>query len=123
MMISFIFCGGGAAEGHVHSDVRFAFKLKICSSFNVWFGGLVAKSCPTLCDCMDCSPPGSSVHGIFQARMLEWIAISFSILMCYFNYVTESDNCGLIWVWVFFPLENRIIMFIVKRLLNVPLTD
>ena len=34
--------------------------------------------CPTLCDPVDCSPPGSSVHGIFQARVLEWIAISFS---------------------------------------------
>ena len=32
----------------------------------------------TLCDPMDCSPPGSSVHGIFQARMLEWVAISYS---------------------------------------------
>ena len=40
--------------------------------------GLVAKSCPTLCHPMDCSPPASSVHGIFQARILEWIAISFS---------------------------------------------
>ena len=38
----------------------------------------VAKSCPTLCDPMDCSLPGSSVHGIFQARVLEWVAISFS---------------------------------------------
>ena len=35
-------------------------------------------SCPTLCDPMDCSLPGSSVHGIFQARILEWVAISFS---------------------------------------------
>ena len=41
---------------------------------------LVAQSCPTLCDPMDCSLPGSSVHGIFQARVLEWIAISFSII-------------------------------------------
>ena len=40
--------------------------------------GLVAHSCPTLCDPMDCSPPGSSVHDILQARVLEWIAISFS---------------------------------------------
>ena len=39
---------------------------------------LVAKSCPTLCDPMDSSPPGSSVHGIIQARILECIAISFS---------------------------------------------
>ena len=38
----------------------------------------VAQSCPTLCNPMDCSPPGSSVHGIFQARVLEWVAISFS---------------------------------------------
>ena len=39
---------------------------------------LVAQSCPTLCNPMDCSPPGSSVHGILQARILEWAAISFS---------------------------------------------
>ena len=38
----------------------------------------VAQSCPTLCEPMDCSLPGSSVHGIFQAIVLEWIAISFS---------------------------------------------
>ena len=38
----------------------------------------VAQSWPTLCDPTDCSLPGSSVHGIFQARVLEWIAISFS---------------------------------------------
>ena len=40
--------------------------------------GEVAQSCPTLCDPMDCSPPGSSVHGILQARILEWVAISSS---------------------------------------------
>ena len=34
------------------------------------------KSCPTLCDPMDCNPPGSSTHGIFQARVLEWVAPS-----------------------------------------------
>ena len=39
---------------------------------------LVAQSCPTLCEPMDCSPPGSSVHGIVQARILEWVAVSFS---------------------------------------------
>ena len=38
----------------------------------------VAQLCSTLCDPMDCSPPGSSVHGIFQARILEWRAIPFS---------------------------------------------
>ena len=40
--------------------------------------GEVAQSCPTLHDPMDCSPSGSSVHGIFQARVLEWGAIAFS---------------------------------------------
>ena len=39
----------------------------------------VTQSCPTLCDPMDCSSPGSSVHGIFQARVLEWGAIAFSV--------------------------------------------
>ena len=38
----------------------------------------VAQSCPTLSDPMDCSLLGSSVHGIFQARVLEWVAIAFS---------------------------------------------
>jgi len=38
----------------------------------------VAQLCPTLSDPMDCSLPGSSVHGIFQARVLEWGAIAFS---------------------------------------------
>ena len=40
--------------------------------------GLLDKSCSTLCNPMDCSPPGSSVHGIFQARILEWVASAFS---------------------------------------------
>ena len=38
----------------------------------------VAQACPTLRDPMDCSPPGSSVHGIFQTEVLEWDAIAFS---------------------------------------------
>ena len=38
----------------------------------------VVQSCPTLRDPMDCSSPGSSIHGIFQARVLEWVAIGFS---------------------------------------------
>ena len=44
----------------------------------LWIQDQVVQSCPTLCDPMDCSLPGSSVHGIFQATVLEWIAISFS---------------------------------------------
>ena len=42
---------------------------------------IVTQSCSTLCDPMDCSLPGPSVHGILQARILEWIAISFSSSM------------------------------------------
>ena len=41
-------------------------------------GVLVVQSCLTLCDPMDCSPPGLSIPGVFQARILEWVAISFS---------------------------------------------
>ena len=50
-----------------------------------------AQSCPTLCDPMDCSPPGSSAHGILQARILEWVAISFSRDLP--NPGTESRSC------------------------------
>ena len=39
---------------------------------------LIAQSYPTLCNPIDCSPPGPSIHGILQARTLEWVAISFS---------------------------------------------
>ena len=42
----------------------------------------VAQSCPTLNDPMDCSLPGSSIHGSFQARVLEWGAITFSNILC-----------------------------------------
>ena len=43
-----------------------------------WSEVEVVQPCPAFCDPMDCSPPGSSVHGILQAKILEWIAISFS---------------------------------------------
>ena len=38
---------------------------------------LAAQLCPTLCDPVDCNPPGSFIHGILQARILEWVAIPF----------------------------------------------
>ena len=44
---------------------------------NVKSESKVAQLCPTLSDPMDCNPPGSSIHGIFQARVLEWGAIKF----------------------------------------------
>ena len=55
------------------------FKMRIKAVLNFCSESEVAQSCPTLCDPMDCSLPGSSVHGIFQAIVLEWIAISFSM--------------------------------------------
>jgi len=72
-------------------QVKLNFQLSSCTSFfsrqfDPWVGKIprrreseseVAQSCPTLCNPMDCSLPGSSVCGIFQARILEWVAISF----------------------------------------------
>ena len=49
----------------------------------------VTQSCPTLTDAMDCSLPSSSVHGIFQARVLEWVAIAFSLPYALLYYILE----------------------------------
>ena len=53
----------------------------------------VAQLCPTLHDPMDCSLPDSSVHGIFQSRVLEWGAIAFSAITSYFLYLYLSFFC------------------------------
>ena len=50
----------------------------------------VAQSCPTLSDPMDCSLPGSSIHGIFQAGVLEWGAIAFSDFACTSNQILKT---------------------------------
>ena len=71
----------------------------------------VAQSCPTFSDPMDCSLSGSSVHGIFQARVLEWGAIAFSDLSIYYLSILDAlkgfVNIGTMlitvvisWVWV-----------------------
>ena len=56
----------------------------------------VVQWCPTLSDPMDCSLPGSSAHGIFQARVREWVAIAFSIEICirsaHFSHSVVSDS-------------------------------
>ena len=54
----------------------FSISYSVLPFHLVW--SKVAQSCLTLCDPVDCSLPGSSIHGIFQARVLEWVAISFS---------------------------------------------
>ena len=58
----------------------FAFppSIRFPDFFDVKVKVSVAQSCPTLCDAMDCSPPGTSVHGILQARILEWAAMPSS---------------------------------------------
>ena len=65
-----------SALPHLYLIDRNTFKLQtwVCVCVCV----SVAQSCPTLCDSMDCSPAGCSVHGTFQARILEWVTISFS---------------------------------------------
>ena len=65
----------------------------------------VAQSCPTLSDPTDCSLPGSSIHGIFQARVLEWVAIAFSTppsevpIICHlhptFKIIGQEDFAGV----------------------------
>ena len=52
--------------------------LLLAHYISVVVGVLVTQSCPTLCDPVDCSPPGSFVHGILQARVLEWVAMPSS---------------------------------------------
>ena len=54
----------------------------------------VAQSCPTLSDPMDCSLPGSSAHGIFQARVLEWGAIAFSAPLYRTSFIQLSSGAG-----------------------------
>ena len=60
-----------------NTGVGFHFLLQ-CVKMESESENEVAQSCPTLNDPMDCNLPGSSIHGIFQARVLEWVAISFS---------------------------------------------
>ena len=67
--------------------------------------------CPTLHDPMDCSPPGSSVHGISQAKILEWVAIPFSYLYCCFNEVAHSVSTQVgvhgFLICPYFPLNSQ----------------
>ena len=73
--------------------VIFPQKLTKCPALrklSVWLCVLVAQSCLTLCDSMGCSPPGSSVHGILQTRILKWMALPFS----------RGSSQPRDWIWV-----------------------
>ena len=59
----------------------------------------VAQSCPTLSDPMDCSLPGSSIHGVFQATVLEWSAIAFSVSHVYHSVVGSWLPRKGAWLW------------------------
>ena len=61
--------------------IKFKIPLMIRLIMSTKSESEVAQSCPTLCNPTDCSLPGSSIHGIFQARVLEWVAIAFSELI------------------------------------------
>ena len=67
----------GILQARILEWVAISFSSdKVWSEWSEWRE--VAQSCPTLCDPMGCSLPGSSIHGILQARVLEWVAIAFS---------------------------------------------
>ena len=83
--------------------------------YSLWFPAAAAaaksfQSCPTLCDSIDGSPPGSPVPGVLQARILEWVAISFS------NGSLEDSKLLLmrnsLFVCLFFPLWLRLCFFV-----------
>ena len=107
---------GSHGVGHDWSDLAACTHVHACS---------VAKSSPTLCDPMECRLPGSSVHGIFQARILEWIAIFFSRGSSRFKDWTRiscSDrqilyHCttweALTWLWENFRLHTWLILYFI----------
>ena len=68
----------------------------------------VAQSCPTLSDPMDCSLPGSSIHGIFQARVLEWGAIAFSNIVTLLLTYVQSTSYKMLG-WMKHKLELRLL--------------
>ena len=83
------------------------------SSLNFLMLFLVIQSCPTLCDPMDCSPPGSSVHGVLQARILKWVAIpssrgssqpkDWTQVSCikgrFFTIWATRESSSHVWMW------------------------
>ena len=65
---------------------------------------LISQSCLTLCDPMDCSPPGSSVHGTLQARILEWVSIPFSRGSSQSKDRTQASCTGR---WILYHLSHQ----------------
>ena len=91
---------------------------------------LILQLCPTLCDPLDCSPLGSSVHGILQARILEWVAISFSrgssqprdqtlvswIAGRFFTIWTTREALRVVqWLSIHLPVQGTQVQFLVWK--------
>ena len=102
----------GQYSRSLFEDVNCTHKVRNKNSVERHSGSLivvctftVAHLCPSLCDPMDCSPPGSYVHGMFQARILEWVAISSSKGSSQPRDQTPvfSDSC--VSRWIFFTAE------------------
>ena len=72
---------------------------------NYTIESLVAQSCPTLWDPTDCRLPGSSIHGIFQARVLEWVAIAFS----------RGSSQPSDWTWVSHIVGRRFTIWATRK--------
>ena len=95
-------CIEGAGQAAAWSCLQGA--LFLIRLFNTLMREVCAstQSCPTLCDPVDCSPPGSSVPGILQARILEWVAISF----CRASSRPKDHTPGLLhWRWILYHLS------------------
>ena len=71
---------------------------------SLWVKVLVVESCLALCDPMDCSPPGFSFRGILHARILEWVAIPFSMVS---KHISKSISLAIVWA-MFKILKNSV---------------
>ena len=75
-------------------------------------GGLVAQSCLTLCDPMDCSPSGSSVHGILQARRVEWSAFPFPPYFLMPEKLCPVFYSLILHIWLFSFFRSMVFLFL-----------
>ena len=87
------------------------FKSYAKTDYTLWTHVLSCILCLALCDPMNCSPPGSSVHGILQARILEWVAMSSS----HRNFLTQGSNPHLLW---FMQAESSLLNHLGSPYLN-----